>query len=166
MSEHNPYGSPEAVVAEVGDLDMATRGERLGAALVDTVVMLAILIPLMVVGGYWELAMATEGEVGFLATLLWAAIGFAVFVVVQWAPLNANGQTWGKRVLGIRIVDMEGGKPPIGRLLGRRYAPVQVAANLPAIGMVLGLLNVLLIFRSDRRCGHDLIAGTRVVKAR
>lgn len=166
MNEHNPYGSPEAVVAEVGELDLATRGERLGAALVDVVIMLAIMIPLMVVGGYWEMAMATDGDVGFLATMLWAAIGFAVFVVVHWAPLNANGQTWGKRVLGIRIVDMEGGKLPIGRLLALRYAPVQVVANLPAIGMVLGLVNVLLIFRSDRRCGHDLVAGTQVVKAR
>jgi uncharacterized RDD family membrane protein YckC len=33
------------------------------------------------------------------------------------------------------------------------------------IGPVLALVDVLLIFRNDRRCGHDLIAGTRVVHA-
>lgn len=27
------------------------------------------------------------------------------------------------------------------------------------------LVDVLLIFREDKRCGHDLIAGTKVVKA-
>ena len=30
-------------------------------------------------------------------------------------------------------------------------------------GQTLGLIDVLFIFRSDRRCVHDLIAGTKVV---
>ena len=164
MNEQNPYGSPEAVVAEVGDTHLAGRGERLGAAIIDTIILLVILVPLMFVGGYWQAAMSAGGEVPLMTTLLWAAVGFAVFVVVQWVPLNANGQTWGKRMLGIRIVDMDGAKPPIGRLIGLRYLPVQVATNVPLIGMVLALVNVLLIFRGDRRCGHDLVAGTQVVK--
>jgi len=165
MSEHNPYGSPEAVVADVSATDLAGRGERFGAAIIDTIILLVIVLPLMVLGGYWETAMAAAGEVPLLTTLLWAAIGFAVFVVVQWIPLNASGQTWGKRMLGIRIVDMDGEKPPIGRLIALRYLPVQVATNVPVVGLLLATVNVLLIFRSDRRCGHDLIAGTRVVKA-
>ena len=33
----------------------------------------------------------------------------------------------------------------------------------PIIGIVGSLVNVLLIFREDHRCGHDLAAGTRVV---
>jgi uncharacterized RDD family membrane protein YckC len=49
-------------------------------------------------------------------------------------------------------------------LLGLRYLPVQLITNVPLAGPVLNLVNVLMIFRGDRRCGHDLIAGTRVVK--
>ncbi|WP_298578089.1 RDD family protein [uncultured Luteimonas sp.] len=164
MNEQNPYGSPEAVVADLGETNLAGLGQRLGAAIIDTIILLAIMLPLMFVGGYWQVAMAAEGQVPFLTTLMWAVVGLAVFVAVQFYPLNANGQTWGKRVLGIRIVDMDGAKPPVGRLIALRYLPVQVVSNVPLVGTVLALVNVLLIFRSDRRCGHDLIAGTQVVK--
>ena len=51
-------------------------------------------------------------------------------------------------------------------LLGLRYMPWHLGSNLPFIGWLLGLVNILMIFRADRRCGHDLIAGTQVVKAR
>jgi uncharacterized RDD family membrane protein YckC len=164
MSEHNPYGSPGAAVADLTDSNLAGRGERLGAAIIDTIILLVILLPLMFVGGYWQAAMSAGGQVPLATTLLWAVIGIAVFVAVQWVPLNASGQTWGKRVLGIRIVDMDGAKPPIGRLIGLRYLPIQAVGNIPFVGALVGLVNVLLIFRGDRRCGHDLIAGTQVVK--
>ena len=112
------------------------------------------------------MAAAERGQqVGLGTTLMWAAIGFGVFVLVQFVPLNATGQTWGKKVLGIKIVDLAGAKPPIGRLLGARYLPMQLVGNVPFVGPVLAIVNVLLIFRGDRRCGHDLIAGTQVVKA-
>ena len=167
MENQNPYRSPDAVVAEISDGELADRGSRLGAALIDGIIMLVLLLPLMYVGGYWTMAMeaATAGErVGFGATLMWALIGFAAFAVVQYVPLNASGQTWGKKLLGIKIVDMAGNKPPIGRILGMRYFPVQLVGNIPFIGPLLAIVNVLLIFRADRRCGHDLIAGTRVVR--
>lgn len=166
MNDPNPYRSPEAEVRDVADDVLAERGTRLGAAIIDVIILLVVLVPLMVFGGYWDVAMASGGQVPIGTTLLWGVIGFVVFVAVQFVPLNATGQTWGKRLLGIKIVDMAGSKPPIGRLLGLRYLPVQVAGNIPLIGPLLGLVNVLLIFRGDRRCGHDLIAGTQVVKAR
>jgi len=164
MNEQNPYGSPEAVVADFAESSLAGRGERLGAAIIDTIILLVIMLPLMFFGGYWQVAMSAGGEVPFLTTVLWALVGLAVFVAVQWVPLNANGQTWGKRMLGIRIVDMDGDKPPIVQLICLRYLPIQLASNIPVIGIVVALVNVLLIFRADRRCGHDLIAGTQVVK--
>ena len=168
MDDQNPYRSPDAVVAEISDGELAERGTRLGAAIVDTLILLVILGPLMFFGGYWSGAMAAAErgqQVGLGTTLMWAAIGFGVFVLVQFVPLNATGQTWGKKVLGIKIVDLAGAKPPIGRLLGARYLPMQLVGTVPFVGPVLAIVNVLLIFRGDRRCGHDLIAGTQVVKA-
>lgn len=168
MDEQNPYRSPDAVVAEVSDNDLAERGTRLGAAIVDGLILIALLLPMMFLGGYFSTAMtaAQNGQqVGFGTTLLWALIGFIVFVAVQYVPLNANGQTWGKKFLGIKIVDLAGAKPTIGSLLSKRYLPWHAGVNIPFIGPLLGLVNVLMIFRSDRRCGHDLIAGTKVVKA-
>lgn len=169
MDEQNPYRGPDAAVAEFSSGDeLAGRGARLGAAIIDGIIMLAVVMPVMYMGGYMQAATAAAqagGQVPFGTTLMWAVIGFVIFVVVQGFPLNATGQTWGKKALKIKIVDLAGSKPPLGRLLGLRYLPIQVASNVPMIGPVLALVDVLLIFRNDRRCGHDLIAGTRVVHA-
>jgi hypothetical protein len=49
-------------------------------------------------------------------------------------------------------------------LLLKRYLPVQVVGSIPVLGMFASLVDVLFIFRDDRRCVHDLIAGTQVTK--
>jgi uncharacterized RDD family membrane protein YckC len=38
-----------------------------------------------------------------------------------------------------------------------------VLAQVPGINLVM-LVDPLLIFRSDRRCLHDLLAGTQVIQ--
>src|SRR3546814_3396140 len=89
---------------------------------------MVILGPLTYMGGYWQAAMEAGqagGQLPFGTTLMWAVIGFVVFAIVQAFPLNASGQTWGKKLLKIKIVDLDGGKPTLGRLLGMRYLPVQ-----------------------------------------
>jgi uncharacterized RDD family membrane protein YckC len=69
------------------------------------------------------------------------------------------GQTLGKRLLGVRVID-EGGEP-IGylRALGRC-----LATAVAALPLGLGLAAAWL--RRDRRGLHDLLAGTRVIRAR
>ncbi len=69
------------------------------------------------------------------------------------------GQTLGKRLFGVRVLDEEGA--PIGylRALGRCFATV--AAALP---FLIGL--AIAAFRGDRRGLHDFLAGTRVVRSR
>ncbi len=169
MDEQNPYRGPDAAVAEFSSADeLAGRGARLGAAIIDAIILLVILAPMMFMGGYWQAASAAAQagqQVGFGTTVLWVAIGFIVFVVVQGFPLNATGQTWGKKLLKIKIVDLQGNKPSLGNLLGMRYLPVQAVGVIPLIGSLIQIVEVLLIFRSDRRCGHDLVAGTKVVHA-
>ncbi len=169
MEEQNPYRSPNAAIAEPAGEELASRWVRLGAAILDAIIMVVILLPLMYFGGYFEAvatAAAAGQQAGLGTMLMWAAVGFIVFLVVQGVPLNATGQTWGKRITGIKIVDLAGNKPPFGKLIGLRYLPVGVASNIPFIGPIISIVNVLLIFRGDRRCGHDLIAGTRVVQAK
>ena len=38
MEDQNPYRSPDAVVAEISDGELADRGSRLGAALIDGII--------------------------------------------------------------------------------------------------------------------------------
>jgi uncharacterized RDD family membrane protein YckC len=69
------------------------------------------------------------------------------------------GRTFGKRLVGVRVVDEQGA--PIGyvRALGR-----YVATLLAVLPFGLGLAVAAL--RSDRRGVHDLLSGTRVARER
>ncbi len=96
-------------------------------------------------------------------------VGIAAFVLINGFLLASSGQTVGKRALGIRIVSYTDGELlPIGKLLALRYGPLWVLNLLPffggLIGPVFGLVDALFIFNSERRCIHDYIAGTKVVK--
>jgi uncharacterized RDD family membrane protein YckC len=170
MDEQNPYRAPEAPVVDVDrDTDLAEYGERLAAALIDGVIMLFIMLPAMFLGGYFKAVIeaafrGASPPYGLIA--MWGGIGFLVFVLVQGFPLSATAQTWGKRILRIKIANLDGSKPPIVRLLAMRYLPINLAALVPILGNILPVVDVLFIFRKDRRCLHDLIAGTRVVKVR
>ena len=43
------------------------------------------------------------------------------------------------------------------------YRPPEADVVKPAIGAIVGLINVLFIFTEGKRCGHDYIAGTIVI---
>ena len=79
--------------------------------------------------------------------------------------LSNYGQTVGKKVLDIKIVGMDGNKLEFLPLIGLRYAPLWIASYVPVVGGILAIVNILFIFRKDRRCIHDHIAGTQVVES-
>lgn len=79
--------------------------------------------------------------------------------------LHRNGQTIGKRLLHIRVVDVAGNKPNLWTLWGIRHLAVLAALELPYIALVLWLADALAIFGPRRRCLHDYLAGTWVVRA-
>ena len=79
--------------------------------------------------------------------------------------LAKRGQTIGKVIVGTRIVDVADGRvPKLVRSLGVRYGTIWLVSLIPFVGGLLSLLDALVIFRRDRRCLHDLSAGTKVVK--
>jgi hypothetical protein len=55
--------------------------------------------------------------------------------------------------------------PTLATLVGKRYCVMWLVSLLPSVGVVVNLVDDLPIFRSDRRCLHDLIAGTKVIMA-
>jgi uncharacterized RDD family membrane protein YckC len=165
MQGENPYSAPNSTVADYNDggLVLADRGMRLVAAIIDTIILLLVLMPIMFMGGAFTAMMAGDTSAGF--GIKWAILGFVVFLVVQGFPLNASGQTWGKKMLKMKIVDMEGRKPEFGKLIALRYLVIQLIGQIPFLGPLVGLADVLFIFGADRRCLHDKIAGTQVVVA-
>ncbi len=161
----NPYAAPETSsehvsLDEAGEL--AGRGTRLVAAILDTVLLLILLVPAMFVTGYMDRAM--RQEVGWPEMLLQSALGIGLYLLMHGYTLATRGQSLGKVLLGIQIVDENSRQIlSFGRLVGLRLLPIWVIALVPIIGNLFGLIDSLMIFSSRRQCLHDRIAGTLVI---
>ncbi len=169
----NPYAAPGAVVRDVhdeGDVVLASRLARLGAALLDTsiVVVPAILIAAVLPDfrdaitdptGTTQPGGATLGVLGLFGL---AVISFGIYQLVL---LYRHGQTVGKKIVGIRIVRPDGSRASFPRLLFLRYFVPGLIGAIPLLGLLFSLVNVLFIFGEERRCLHDRIADTIVVNA-
>lgn len=167
MSE-NPYEAPRAAVSdpiEAGEVQLATRGKRFLGALVDGLIGLAVGVGLILLMGYWDKIF--DQTITVTESLMVAALGFAAFIGIHAYTLSRSEQTLGKVLLRTQIVSVDTNQPiPLGRVIVLRYLPTSVLGQIPLVGMVFGLANPLFIFRSDRRCIHDLFAGTKVIDYR
>jgi uncharacterized RDD family membrane protein YckC len=72
---------------------------------------------------------------------------------------GTDGRTLGKRLVGLRVVDVRDERIGYLHALGR-----SLAWGLAALPLGLGLVAAAL--RADRRGLHDLLAGTKVVRER
>lgn len=140
----------------------ATRVQRFVAAMIDGFLGLTLTLPLFDHFGLWEL-MKTGGEVSTSVSIQMTVYGLGMFFVLHGVLLYKYGQTLGKRLMGIAIVTLDGQKPSFSNLILNRYLPQWVAGFVPMLGPVLGIVDALFIFREDKRCIHDLIAGTKVI---
>jgi len=165
----NPYAAPSARVLDVsndGDQVLADRGIRLGAAIVDGLIiagpmmLLLLLLPAMVGAKGGQPNFALVGGVG---------IGFVVFfvaiLIVNMVLLHRYGQTVAKRLFKIKIVRGDGSRCSLLRIIFARALPMSLLGAIPIVGGLISLLDPLLIFRDDYRCLHDHIADTLVIKA-
>jgi uncharacterized RDD family membrane protein YckC len=167
MSEQNPYSAPQADLSDVtapAELRLGGRGARLGAVFIDGFIQIPLVLPFIYATGYFD-GITRGVKPGFGMTALGSLIGFGVFLAIQGYPLATAGQTWGKKWLKLKIVDLDGRKPEFLRLVGLRYGITQLVMLIPGLGSIYALVDTLFIFRDDKRCIHDHIAGTRVVVA-
>lgn len=141
-------------------MELAERLGRFWAAVIDRLVFLpiplgaAILFP----------GLRHSASFGLAVSVSLAAL-FAVLAAQVWL-LTTRGQTIGKRIMGLRIVrvkDMANGGFTTNVLL--RAGVGWGISLIPVAGVLYLLADPLFIFRDDRRCLHDYIAGTCVIKA-
>jgi len=167
MTEENPYATPEADVAVASDTDggLASRWARLGGSFIDGIIAMVIIWPLMY---YLEMFdWSLEQTAPYQDTALGGLIGFSVFLVLNGYLLATRGQTIGKVVAMTRIVSIEDRRIlPLWKVILMRVLPGWIASVVPLAGPFLNIIDALFIFRPDRRCVHDHIAGTVVIWAR
>jgi uncharacterized RDD family membrane protein YckC len=167
LPAHNPYAAPLARVDEdpIGELTLADRGTRLGAALLDGVSWMIAVVPVMFLAA---LAPNSGGQpddlmMGIIFSVMGAC--WIALLVVNLLWLHRYGQTIGKRILKIKVTRSDGTHCALSRIVFARWLPVTLLSMVPLLGYIAQLVDPLMIFREDRRCLHDLIADTIVVRA-
>lgn len=137
------------------DLPVASVGSRSAAYIFD---MLVLLLLWLIVASV--LALMYPGRLPSPQVLGLFAAGwfFSQFLLFGVQEAIRDGQTMGKRVMGIRVVGADGGPPTAGAALLRNL--LRPVDNLP-YGFALGTVLVG-ASKAGRRLG-DLAAGTRVV---
>ena len=146
-------GACDAATTGLDLLETAGRGRRLASVLLDGV----LALPLLAIAQEW--GFANTGSVDPVGVT--ALVGFCVLANVQTYLLATCGQTIGKRVMQIRIVDARTGRYPgwVRLVVLRGYVNGLFAA---ATFGLYGFVDTLFIFRGDRRTLHDRLARTRV----
>lgn len=174
MSDPNPYASPSSDLDKIdpNGEQLAGRGARLAAYLIDVLVLAVVLGVAGAVLAFTPFAERLFGSldvadpstsVSLVTIVILTVVYFAIYLVINGSLLANHGQTVGKKLMGIRAVDVETGElMPMSRVFGLRFALFAALSQIPFVGF-LWFVNVLFIFRDDRRCIHDLIAKSKVV---
>ncbi len=173
MTAYNPYSPPNSELlredaAASDHIELAERGTRLGASMLDGII-LAIPVALMLWAFYaafqerfWD---KVPGVKGILLSICAVAIGGLIDLAINGVFLRRNGQTVGKKICGIKIIKPTGEVPSLFDSFIKRRLVFSFAQQIPILGGIVSLVDVLLIFRDNRRCLHDQLANTIVVKA-
>ena len=178
----NRFAPPRAEVEDQHDVQVemvdAPRGIRLVAFLIDSLlpaivgigVVVAVAIPAYQsyqqahVPGIAPPALGTANHM----TLTWvyaAGLVLLAFFIYSAMLVYRYGQTFGKRVMGIRVVRTDGSRVAFGRFIFARWLPLAILSALPLLRYVMFLVDSLVIFRNSRQCLHDNFADTKVVTA-
>jgi uncharacterized RDD family membrane protein YckC len=168
---------------------LADRGTRLLAASIDELILLGAALPAL----FGAIRIAAHGALASLPadpTLIDPSLidtdqieshlisgmlsgpGFVVtvFALLVWCGITAwlvatNGQTIGKRMVGIKVVRTNGSPASFARIFLLRNVVSTLPALLPYIGLLYQLIiDPIFIYQDSRRCLHDMIADTIVVR--
>ena len=162
--ENNIYQPPESklTASRPKQRPLASRWLRLGASLFDIIVMLGVIIALQMV---WDAVAVGQVDVMYgsiVEQLVSGLISVLVFAAINAALLLNYGQTIGKKLVGIRIVNADNKQLPTSKQLIKRYSIYFGLSLIPMFGRILSLINICLIFGSTKQCFHDRVARTVV----
>jgi uncharacterized RDD family membrane protein YckC len=177
---NNPYlpsaalGASPLLAVQAGQ-ELAGRGARLGAVLLNGLINLAAVLPggiLLGIGssGQQGDTLTTPQPMGIgliqligIGLMLLGGIALAIYQLMLYLR---TGQTIGKKLMGVRVVKFSDGTiPGFGGLVGLREIVPAVIGMVPLLGGIFSIVDACFIFRGDQRCIHDLMANTKVIRA-
>ena len=152
--------APEPAQAPSGAAAYASWGQRVGAVLLDgllsSAAVFVVFLVASIAGGVLGLVSDTLGAVVTGLVGLTGYVGILVVLVLTGAA--PYGQTPGKHIVGIRVVDTSGHTISKGLAVARYFSTI-----LSALPCYLGFLWPL--WDPEKRTFHDMVVNTRVVGA-
>ena len=155
-------------------------GARIGGALLDGIAYILLMIPGLVIGiGMIVGSAVVAAESGESPETISAAagggmiLGTLIIVGNLFVPMIINcvliaksGQSIGKKIVGTRMVDQDSGETSgfVQGFLIRTFV-FQLICNIPFIGFIIALVDIIFLFTEGNQTLHDRLARTRVVKA-
>ncbi|UOO90347.1 RDD family protein [Vitreoscilla massiliensis] len=183
---NNVYQSTQVDYEDDGgeEMELATPGKRIAAYLINYLISLVAAVPLII--GFYQMyksyvisaqagasapdfSGASMGMIGLGSLLVLA------YYIVQAVLMSKNGQSMGKRIMKIKVVDEDGDNPGFVKVvLMREVVPNLVLAfvgmipflgPIAQIGFWVACLVMLFLVDRDRQTLQDMIAKTYVVDA-
>jgi uncharacterized RDD family membrane protein YckC len=173
-----PYGSPYGT-SFGGPRNLAGFWHRLGGHLLDGLLYGLVTIPFVIVGvvliagsledcdridrfdGTTEINCGPgQLQGGLLAAGIAVLVaGVALVVWLYLRSLARTGQTWGKRIAGLKVVNQADGSPPgWGKAIGRSLFKATIS------GWICYLGYLWMLWDGDKQTWHDKVAGTLVIR--
>lgn len=155
-------------IAGLGTAKVATLGERFLARLVDSAIyvvfwiILSVLMGGIAAGSSGSSESASAGLGGILAI---AFFGFVATVLYEFVMIALKGQTLGKMVLGVKVVDQRNGQNPGWGPSFMRILIPQLANFVCGLGLLVYLSPMF--DKSGRMQGwHDNVANDLVISTK
>ncbi len=154
------------------EFDLAEFHKRLLAYIIDFILLILYMLSMLYLwfGGF----SVGEGGVGFVLLVILLPLLFYSMV----SELLMGGQTLGKKLMGIKVVSLEGGEPTLGQIMLRWFLRFYewgfIVFTLfwgSGMGIVIllfgGIISVVImvISQKSQRLG-DIVAGTVVVNTK
>ena len=148
------------------ELEIASAGQRLVGWAVDFFIWVLVGIVAcglgLLVGGFAleEDSFLALNEEVFVMVAVLVLLGY---VVVYMAMVGMSGQSPGKKLVGVKIVRVDGQALGFGGMVVREVVGKMIPGVIPLLNMVWLLSYVWILFDNKRQGWHDKIAGTVVV---
>lgn len=162
--ESNPFAAPETDLETEdqsysdGNLKYAGFWQRFAAAFVDgiitQIIAFCIAFPAGMLLGLSGLHQQMQG--------LAEVIGFIIGILTAWlySALQESSEaraTLGKKMLGLKVVDLSGRRISFGQATGRHFGKI-------ISGLILLIGYLMQPFTERKQALHDMMAGTLVIK--
>lgn len=139
---------------------------RFLANLIDSLILGVVYFPIAVVSGFIQVFLSfSSGEenalgvaviTSIITTIIYLIIGFAYVI---WMPASKHQGTFGKKLMGIKIVGEYGERISLGKSVVRYLGTI-----LSSLFFYIGY--IMAAFHPQKRGLHDIIAKTYVVSAK